>query len=263
MKDNKMKKALAEGRIPVGHMVWEFPTRGMARILATADLDFCVIDTEHTGAGHQEIADQMAWFAATDIAPFVRVPGPDYHWIARTMDVGALGVMVPNVETLEQAVKARNAMKYLPLGRRGVGLGGALSSYQQVDPVEFFVRSNENTTLICQIESTRGLENLDAIAGVDGVDCLWVGQFDLSNSMGIPAQFQHRDFLTALRKVVDTAKAHGKTAGIQPANMDQAEQWLEIGFNVISWSSDYAVYKRALNLEVGGLREALARREAL
>ena len=259
MKDNRMKKAVAEGRIPVGHMVWEFPTRGIARILATADLDFVVIDTEHTGAGHQDIADQMAWFAATDIAPFVRVPGPDYHWIARTMDVGALGVMVPNVETAEQATRARDAMKYLPLGKRGVGLGGALTGYQQVDPAEFFRRSNENTTLICQIESTRGLENLDAIASIEGVDNLWVGHFDLSNSMGIPAQFQHPDFLAALKRVVETAKKHGKTAGIQPGNMEQAEQWLEIGFNVISWNSDYAVYKRALQSEVGALREAIGR----
>ncbi len=259
MKDNRMNKVLAEGKIPVGHMVWEFSTRGIARILATADLDFCVVDLEHTGAGHQEIADQMAWFAATDIAPFVRVPSADYHWIARTMDVGALGVMVPNVETLEQATRARDAMKYLPLGKRGVGLGGALTSYQQVNPADFFKRSNENTTLICQIESTRGLANLDAIASLEGVDCLWVGHFDLSNSMGIPAQFQHPDFLAALKKVVDTAKKHGKTAGIQPASMEQAQQWLEIGFNVISWNSDYAVYKRALHNEVGALREAIAK----
>lgn len=260
MKDNRMKKAVAEGRIPVGHMIWEFSTRGMARILATADLDFCVIDLEHTGAGHQEIADQMAWFAATDIAPFVRVPGADYHWIARTMDVGALGVMVPNVETPEQATRARDAMKYLPLGKRGVGLGAALTGYRQVNPAEFFRRSNENTTLICQIESTRGLENLDAIAAIEGVDCLWVGHFDLSNSMGIPAQFQNPELLAALKKVVETAKKHGKTAGIQPGGMEQAEQWLDIGFNVISWNSDYAVYKRALHAEVGALREAIGRR---
>ncbi len=259
MKENRMKQAIAEGRIPVGHMVWEFATRGIARILATADLDFCVVDTEHTGFGHQDVSDLMAWFAATDIAPFVRVPGADYHWIARTMDMGALGVMVPNVETAEQATRARDAMKYLPLGKRGVGLGGALTDYKQVDPAEFFERSNANTTLICQIESTRGLENLDAIASVEGVDCLWVGHFDLSNSMGIPAQFQHQDFLAALESVVETAKRHGKTAGIQPGAVEQAEQWLGIGFNVISWNTDYAVYSRALRAEVGALRERIGR----
>jgi 2-keto-3-deoxy-L-rhamnonate aldolase RhmA len=259
MKDNRMKKAVAEGRIPVGHMVWEFTTRGIARILATADLDFCVIDLEHTGSGHQEIADQMAWFAATDIAPFVRVPSADYHWIARTMDVGALGVMVPNVETADQAARARDAMKYLPLGKRGVGLGGALTEYRRPDPAEFFRRSNENTTLICQIESTKGMANLEEIARVEGVDCLWVGHFDLSNSMGIPAQFHNAEFLAALKTVVETAKKHGKTAGIQPGDMAQAEQWLGIGFNVISWNSDHAVYGRALRAEVGALREAMGR----
>ncbi|MEZ5361151.1 MAG: hypothetical protein R2748_02130 [Bryobacterales bacterium] len=88
-------------------------------------------------------------------------------------------------------------------------------------------------------------------------------QFDLSNSMGIPAQFQHPDFPAALRKVVDTAKAHGKTVWASSRPTWTAEQWLGDRFNVISWNSDYAVYKRALNMEVSGLREAIARREAL
>jgi 2-keto-3-deoxy-L-rhamnonate aldolase RhmA len=241
-------------------MISEFATRGIARILALADLDFCMLDLEHTGFGHQEIADLVSWLAATDIAPFVRVPSADYHWVARTMDIGALGVMIPNVQSGEEAAQARDAMKYAPLGKRGVGIGGALTDYKHPNPAEFFVRSNANTTLICQIESTRGLANLDAIAAVEGVDCLWVGQFDLSNSMGIPGEFQNAKFIDGLQRVVETAGKHGKTAGIQPGNMEQAEEWLDIGFNVISWTADQALYKRALMAEVGGLRKAIAKR---
>ena len=261
MKDNRFKKVVAEGGIPVGHMISEFGTRGIARILATADLDFCLLDLEHTGFGHQDIADLVSWFAATDIAPFVRVPSADYHWIARTMDIGALGVMIPNVESAEEATRARDALKYLPLGKRGVGLGGAMNDYVHPNPPEFFKRSNENTTLICQIESTAGIENLEAIAQVEGVDCLWVGHFDLSNSMGIPADFQNRKFLAALKQVVRTAKAHKKTAGIQPNSIDQAKQWIDMGFNVISWTSDQALYKRALAAEVRSLRRRLPKRK--
>ena len=260
MKDNRLKRAQAEGRIPVGHMVWEFGTRGIARLLATADIDFCIVDLEHTGFGHERIADLMGWFAATDIAPFVRTPGSDYHWIARTMDVGALGVMIPNVESAEVATKARNAMKYAPLGYRGVGLGGAQNDYRQPNPIEYFKRSNENTTLICQIESVRGVENAEAIAAVEGVDVLWVGHFDLSQSMGIPAQFQHPDFLKALDTVVAAAAKQGKYAGIQPGDMAQAEQWLDIGFNVISWSADHAVYREAIGSKIKDLRAAIAKR---
>ena len=95
------------------------------------------------------------------------------------------------------------------------------------------------------------------IAAVDGVDNLWVGHFDLTQSMGIPGQFQDDRFLQALDIVVEAAHKNGKTAGIQPGNMEQAEQWIDRGFNVISWTSDYQVYRRALQNEVGALRAKL------
>ena len=92
-----------------------------------------------------------------------------------------------------------------------------------------------------------------------GVDVLWVGHFDLSQSMGIPAQFQHPDFLAALRQVVEAARRHGKHAGMQPGNTEQAAQWMEIGYDVLSWSSDVAVYRHALNAGVAQLRERAAK----
>ena len=254
MKTNRFNEVRASGRIPVGHMIWEFGTRGIARILANADLDFVVVDMEHTAIDAAQIADLMAWFRGTDIAPFVRIPEPTYHFIARTMDAGALGVMIPNVESVEGAQAVVDAVKYAPMGKRGVGLGAAHTDYTKPDPQEFFERSNENTTIICQIESVAGVENAEAIAALDGVDCLWVGHFDLTQSMGIPGQFQDQRFLDALAAVVAAAKKHGKAAGIQPGAMPAAEQWIDIGFNVISWSNDLGVYAGALETQIGELR---------
>jgi 2-keto-3-deoxy-L-rhamnonate aldolase RhmA len=259
VKDNKFRQTIRAGGVPVGHMIFEFGTRGIAKILSHADLDFVLIDMEHTGFDAERIADLMAWFKATDIAPFVRVPQGLYHFLARTMDAGALGVMVGNVESGEQARAIVDAVKYAPLGRRGVGLGTAHTDYSAPDPVEYFRRANENTTVICQIESTVGLANLDAIASTPGVDVLWVGHFDLSQSMGIPAQFDHPDFLEALKKVIAAAKRHGLRSGVQPNNALQAEQWLKLGFDVMSWSNDVAVYGRNLMLEVGVLRKMIGR----
>ncbi len=259
MKDNRFKKVIAAGRVPVGHMIWEFTTRGIARIVDTADLDFCLIDMEHTGFGIETVADLVGWFRGTEIAPFVRVPSSDYHFIARVLDIGALGVMVPNVQSSEEARRIRDAVKYAPLGKRGVGIGGAQNDYVQPDPVSYFERSNANTTVICQIESVAGVENANDIAAVEGVDNLWVGHFDLTQSMGIPGQFGDERFLQALDIVVEAARKNGKTAGIQPGNMEQAEQWIARGFNVISWTSDYQVYRRALQNEVGALRAKLQR----
>src|SRR5690349_13407369 len=116
MKPNRFKQVLAEGNVPVGHMILEFGTRGMAQMLDNVGLDFVVIDTEHSAFSTADIADQVAWFKSTTIAPFVRVPQVDYHWMARTLDLGALGLMVPNVKTGAEAKAIVEAAKYLPLG---------------------------------------------------------------------------------------------------------------------------------------------------
>jgi 2-dehydro-3-deoxyglucarate aldolase/4-hydroxy-2-oxoheptanedioate aldolase len=215
---------------------------------------------EHTGFDADRIADLLAWFKATDIAPFVRVPQGLYHFIARTLDAGALGIMVGNVETGEQARAIVSAAKYAPLGGRGVGLGTAHNDYVQPDPVGYCRRANENTTVICQIESGTGLSNLEAIAGTPGVDVLWVGHFDLTQSLAIPGQFHHPLFLEALNQVVDAAERHGKLAALQPGTLEQAEEWLNLGFHFVSWKTDIALYRAALQQEIRAVRELAAAR---
>jgi 2-keto-3-deoxy-L-rhamnonate aldolase RhmA len=254
MKPNRFKQHMAEENFSVGHMISEFGTRGQAKMLEIADIDFVIIDREHTGSTSADIADLVAWFKATDIAPFVRIPQIQYHFIARTLDVGALGLMVPNVKTGDEARAIVDAAKYAPMGDRGVSLGAAHSDYGKVDPRAFMDYANENTTVICQIESREGVENLNDIAGVAGVDVLWVGHFDLSQSMGIPGQFDNPKFLDALKRVIDTARKNSLGIGIQPGSLDQAREWMEMGFNVISYSADHSVYINAMKQAVAGVR---------
>lgn len=255
MKPNRCKQRMAEGAVPVGHMIGEFGTRGIAQILDTTDVDFVVIDTEHAPFTPAQLADLVAWFKVSTIAPFVRIPQVDYHFIARTLDLGALGIMVPNVKTPAQAKAIVNAAKYAPLGDRGVILGNAQTDYKAVTPADFLQYANENTTIICQIESVEGLENLEAIATTPGVDVLWVGHFDLTNSMGIPGQFDDQRFHDALKRVVEVAHKHGLGAGIQPGNLAQAQTWMAQGFNVISYGIDFAVYAAAMKGAVAEVRK--------
>lgn len=262
MKRNRLKQVLAEGRIPVGHMIWEFGTRGIAKILEAAGLDFVLIDMEHSSFEMERVADLIAWLKATPVTPIVRVPQADYHFLARVMDAGAMGVMVGNVETPETAKRIVDAVKFAPMGKRGVGLGSAHTDYVVPDPVAYFTGINENSTVICQIESPAGLENCERIAVVPGVDVLWVGQFDLSQSMGIPAQFQHPQFLDALRRVVKACHDHGLHAGIQPSALEQAAQWTELGYDVLSLGVDTGVYRTALVAGVNGLRAHIANKKA-
>lgn len=255
MKQNRFRQVVSEGRIPVGHMIMEFGTRGIAKILEAADIDFVVYDMEHSGFSMDRVFDLIAWSKASPFAPMVRVPQGRYHFLARVADAGALGVMVGNVETPEEASAIVSAVKYAPMGRRGVGLGTAHTDYVVPDVAAYYTESNENGVVICQIESELGVRNAEAIAAVPGVDCLWVGHFDLSTSMGIPAHFDHERFGTAMQTVVAAAQKHGKLLGIQPGSPEQADMWMGMGFNVISWSSDIAVYRGALQAGVKKVRE--------
>jgi 2-dehydro-3-deoxyglucarate aldolase/4-hydroxy-2-oxoheptanedioate aldolase len=261
MKPNRLQQALSEGRIPVGHMILEFGTRGLAQILATAGLDFAIIDMEHTSFSMNEVANLIAWFKATPVAPMVRIPQIERHFIARIMDAGALGIMVPDVRNAAQLQAVVELVKYPPLGKRGPALGLAQSDFKRVDAMEFMEFSNRNTTIICQIESPQGVDNLEAIASVPGLDVLWVGHFDLSQTLGILGQFSHETFLGALRQIVAAAKKHGLAMGGQPRSLAQAGEWVTMGFDVISFSSDVNVYRDAMSAAVEGVSK-LNTREA-
>jgi 2-dehydro-3-deoxyglucarate aldolase/4-hydroxy-2-oxoheptanedioate aldolase len=235
-------------------MVFEFGTRGLPQMLEAAGVDFVVLDTEHAGFTTANIADIMTWFKLTSIAPFVRIPQIEYQLIARTLDLGALGIMAPNVTCADEARAIVDAAKYAPLGKRGVGLVGSNTDYRSVDPEEFLSYANENTTIICQIESLEGLQHLEDIATTPGVDVLWVGHFDLSHSMGMTGQFHHPRFLDALNVVTDTARRHGLAACIQPRTAAQAQEWLDMGFNAISYSGDVFLYMDAMTQAVAEVR---------
>ena len=255
MKPNRARQAASRpGSYAVGHMVMEFSTPGIAKICEAAGLDFVLIDMEHGPLEIPEVARMIALFKATAISPFVRVPASEYHFVARVMDAGAQGIMAPNVRTAEQARLLNDAMRYAPDGNRGLGLGTSHSDFVRPDPVAYMAEANRENLLICQIESTQALENLDEIADVDGVDCLWVGHMDLTQSMGIVGQFDHPDFLSALASVAQAARARGKFAGIQPGSLRQAVDWLAIGYNLISYSTDIGVYGAALASEVAEVR---------
>lgn len=259
MRPNGIREAAREGRVAFGHMVMEFNTPGIAMLCNAADLDFVLIDMEH---GPQDIADVariIAGFKATRISPVVRIPALEYHFVARVMDAGAHGIMAPNVQTPDQARLLNDAMRYAPRGCRGLGLGTSHNDFQRPSAPEYLEQANERNILLCQIESTTALANLEEIASVPGVDCLWVGHMDLTQSMGIVGQLLHPEFLAELARVSDVAKAHGQLAGIQPGNVQQAADWMDLGYNAISYSTDIGVYSSALAEEVSQVREAGSR----
>jgi 2-dehydro-3-deoxyglucarate aldolase/4-hydroxy-2-oxoheptanedioate aldolase len=168
--------------------------------------------------------------------------------------MGASGIMVPMVESAEQAAKIVASAKYPPMGRRGAAFGVAHDDYTGGDVVEKIRSANDETLLIAQIETRAGLENVDAIAAVSGINVLWIGQSDLTNSLGIPGQFEHPDFLDAVRRVADACRRHGKVPAFLVGDAAWGRSLLDQGFRMIAYGGDLWLYQAALAAGVADLK---------
>lgn len=254
MTPNTVKRRLQAGGTSIGTFVFEFNTTGIARLAAHAGAEFAIYDMEHTGWSVETIRMLIATTRATAMVPLVRVPATEYHFIARVLDMGASGVMVPMVESAEQAAKIVASAKYPPVGRRGAAFGVAHDDYTGGDVVEKIRSANDETLLIAQIETRAGLENVEAIAAVPGIDVLWIGQSDLTNSLGIPGQFEHPDFLDAVRRVVTACRRHGKVPAFLVGDAAWGRSLLDQGFRMIAYGGDLWLYQAALAEGVADLQ---------
>jgi 2-dehydro-3-deoxyglucarate aldolase/4-hydroxy-2-oxoheptanedioate aldolase len=254
MRPNAVKQKLQAGGVSVGTMAFEFASTGIGRLAAGAGAEFVIFDMEHTGWTIETIRMLMATTRSADTVPMVRVPATQYHFLARVLDVGAMGVMAPMVESADQARVIAESCRYPPVGRRGAGFGLAHDDYAFGDLIAKMRSCNEHVLLIAQIETAAGLERVDEIAAVDGIDVLWIGQFDLSNFLGIPGQFGHDAFSRAVDRVVAACRRHGKTAGILTLSVDESKTRLAQGFRCLAYGGDLWLYQQALEQGVSQIR---------
>lgn len=254
MRCNTVKRKLADGGVSIGTMIFEFNTSGIGRIAAAAGAEYVVFDMEHTAWSIETIRNLIATTRAADIIPMVRVPATEYHLMSRPLDAGTMGLMVPMVETVEQAELIARSAKYPPAGVRGCAFGVSHDDFTGGDVFAKMASANDEIFVIAQIETAKGLENCEAIAAVDGIDCLWIGHFDLTASMGIAAQFDHPDFHAAVDRVVAACNANGKTAGIMAGSVEVGKQWLARGFRAVAYSGDLWVYQQALAEGIAALK---------
>jgi 2-keto-3-deoxy-L-rhamnonate aldolase RhmA len=255
MRRNPVKQTLADGGVALGTMVFEFATTGIARLAAGAGAEFVLLDQEHTGASLETVRMFTATARACDVVPLVRVPATEYHLLAGALDVGPMGVMVPMVESAEQARMIVASAKYPPVGRRGVGIlyrddwveGSVAATMEHV---------NRELLLIAQVETVAGVEHADEIAAVDGIDVLWIGHYDLTTSLGIPGQFEHESYLAAVDRLRDVSRRTGKPLGIMVGTLEDGLWALERGFRAIAYSGDLWLYQEALRGGLARLNEA-------
>ena len=254
MRDNPVKTTLASGGYAFGAMIFELFAPAIPQICRNAGADFILYDMEHTGLSFETLKNQFALCRGLKMVPMVRVPRGEYHFIARALDVGAMGVMVPMVGTPEEAAHIVACTRYPPHGKRGAAFGFAHDDYAGGDVVEKIAALNARTMVIPQIETAEGLANVERIAAVPGVDALWIGHFDLTNFMGIPGQFKHPDYLAAIDRIVKACEAHGKTAAFLATDDDWARDYAAKGFRLMGYGIDQAMLQRALGLGLDVLR---------
>jgi 2-keto-3-deoxy-L-rhamnonate aldolase RhmA len=242
--------------LKAGHFVVEFATPGIGHLLKGAGCDFVLFDTEHSGFHHETIKSALRYFEAGGVPAIVRVPSKEYHHIARAADMGAEGIMLPMVNDAQEARQIVRCLKYVPEGARGVALGIAHDAYRGGPVMASLAAANARTTFFAQIETRAGVENAAAIAATEGVDCLWVGHFDLSASLGIPGEFQHPDFLAAIETVVRACREHGKAVGRLVPDVATGEDYWRRGFDFLCYSGDVWAFQAAVKAGVDGLRAA-------
>jgi 2-dehydro-3-deoxyglucarate aldolase/4-hydroxy-2-oxoheptanedioate aldolase len=254
MTENSLREMTSHRRLKLGTLVAEFATPGIGHILKSAGCDFVFFDMEHSGFSMETVKSAIRYFEAAGLPMMMRVPSQDYHFLARAMDMGAEGLIAPMVSSVEQARHIINSMKYHPAGGRGVALQIAHDRYRPGSVAEKFAAANARSAFICLIETADGVKNIDGIASLDGVDCLWIGHFDLSVSLGIPGQFDHPDFKAAIDRVVKAAKKHKKSLGRLVPNVQQAIDLHAQGFDFICYSGDVWVLHDAMTDAVSKIR---------
>jgi 2-dehydro-3-deoxyglucarate aldolase/4-hydroxy-2-oxoheptanedioate aldolase len=239
-KKSLRQRALAGEMIP-GSMVFEFFTPGISQVLKLAGCEYLIYDMEHAGLSIESLKTQVAHCRGNGIAPMVRVPRGEYHFLARALDVGAQGVMVPMVNSAEEACAIAEATHYPPKGRRGAAFAFAHDDYEPGDPAVKMKAADARNLIIAQIETERGLEAVEEIAAVDGIDCLWLGHFDLTNFMGIPGQFDNPAYIAAVKRIVAAGRKNKKALGFMAADQTWAKQYKKLGFNMIATGTDHGI----------------------
>ena len=239
---NPVKEVIAKGGIAIGIGVRGVRGVEIARAMKTAGFDFLFIDLEH-GATSVETAYAIS-VAALDagIAPFVRVPHMELKLGTRCLDAGALGIVVPHVDTPEEARAIADAFRFAPLGHRSIGGGYPQFGFAAVPAKEAVAALNDATVVVAMVETPRAVENAEKIAAVPGIDALLMGTNDLCLEMGIPGQLDHPRVAAAIDTVIGACRKHGKWPALGGVYArDLLKQYLGRGFRMVLAGNDLSL----------------------
>jgi len=241
----KLKERLSEGKKAAG--CWLFTgSADMAEILGSCGFDAIMIDHEHgCGSLPEAIHQHRAIRSVGDTSVLMRIPSNDPVAVKKALDAGMEGIMFPAVNTAAEAKAAVDACRFPPAGSRGVGIGAARAALFGRDAQTYFTGFEEKLLIICQIETKQAVENIEAIAAVDGVDMLFIGPYDLSGSIGKPGAFDDPEVKALFEEARDKIKRSGKWLGCITTGSDQTNSFYQEGFDFLICASETSLVSRA------------------
>lgn len=234
-----LKERLKNGESIIGTMITVFDNPDIVKMLKVCGFDSFIIDSEHGCIDYASVAKLLGMAKAVGIAGLVRIPEVKREVVLKYMEMGADGLLLPNTETVEQARALVNFSKYYPLGNRGVSLLRGHTEYKRIDSAtDYMKKANDETILMVQIESSTGVDNLDDILSIEGIDAAFIGPNDLSQSMGIMGQYDNPKYKEAVDKVIEMAKKHNKASGIHLMSTEALQPYIEKGMTLNLYAND-------------------------
>jgi 2-dehydro-3-deoxyglucarate aldolase/4-hydroxy-2-oxoheptanedioate aldolase len=233
-----LRQRLRQGELVLGTFVSEVRNPNITHLMAQCGFDFFVLDNEHGAYSPEAVSDVIAAARGANIDVVVRIPEIRRETILKPLDLGAAGLLVPQVNVPEEAAEVVRHAKYPPQGQRGAALRRPHNRYARSDAATYLQQANEETLIVVQAESVEAIDNIDAIAAVEGVDAVFCGPFDLSVSLGIPGQTNHPREVEAIDKMIAACKKHNKASGILAFDTTEMATWIVKGMRFACYSSD-------------------------
>jgi len=232
---NRVKEMLKEGKTTIGAWV-TIGNADVAEIMAHRGFDWLVFDTEHAPLSVETVQNLMQATSGSDIVPIVRVAWNDMVLIKLALDIGSFGLVIPWVNTEEEAIRAVRATRYAPAGNRGVGPRRAASYGTKL--IEYLREADKEIVVVCQIETEDAIRNIGKILSVEGIDVLFIGPADLSTSLGHRGDWHHPKVEEAISRVLEASKKANVAAGIFAMSIEDAKRYIAEGFRFVALGSD-------------------------
>ena len=254
MRANLTREKLAKGGTVFGCGLQVYPSAEIARTFAAAGFDYVFIDMEH-GTFNLETAHDMIRAALdTGITPIVRVGELAYSLVARLLDGGAQGIILPRVEDPRVLEEALGWMRFPPAGKRGYGVNPTMVGYEERTFAEIIEHQNANTLAVVQFETVTAMERADELLSVAGMDVAMVGPADLSISLGIPGQFDNPLLIATVERLIAQCVAHGVVPGIQTRGLAMSKFWAGRGMRFVGTSGEHGLLLEKARETVAALR---------